>query len=337
MLKGTAARILREYEMQRALSEQEAWKCKEAVYEKIPKLKELDGDIKLLGLKLARLSAGGDRPELKGCTKKIDELRKKREKLYKELGIIPSEFHPKYKCGQCKDTGYITSVIGAAPSMCKCFKQKLIDAHYSISNLDQVLLRENFDNFDFRLFDEKMDTDEGMSVRKNMERVFRIATNFAKDFGSEFDNLLLYGETGLGKTFICHAIAKDLLDRGHTVLYMSAQRLVRVLEDARFDRYAREENKELLDMFDQVDLLIIDDLGSEVMTVVTIASLFDIINHRLITRKPAVISTNLNQNALMECYSERIVSRFIEAYQFVRFFGENLRTKKKQIELHGRS
>ena len=336
MLKGTAAKILREYEMQRAMSEQAAWKCKQAMYEKTPELKELDAGIKLLGLQLARLSASGDGDRVKDCTKKIAVLRRRREKLYKELGVAPSEFLPKYGCVRCKDTGYVLVNIGATPSMCKCFKQKLIDAHYSISNLDQVLLRENFDNFDIRLFDEKINMDEGMSVRKNMERVYKIATNFTRDFGREFDNLLLYGETGLGKTFVCHAIAKDLLDKGRTVLYMSAQRLVRVFEDARFDRGAREENKELLDMFDQVDLLIIDDLGSEVMTVVTIAALFDIINHRLVTRKPAVISTNLNQNALMECYSERIVSRFIEAYQFVRFFGENLRTKKKHLDISGR-
>ena len=337
MLKSTAAKILREYENQKNQAEQTAFAHRETLYTKAPGLKELDGSIKLLGIKLARLSANGDGQQVKQCAKEINELRKKRKELLKEHKIKTSDLLPKYKCGHCKDTGYVSASQTAIPSMCKCFRQKLIDAHYSISNLNQVLKEENFDNFDFRLFSETINVDEGMSVHKNMERVYRIATNFAKNFGMSYSNLLLYGETGLGKTFVCHAIAKELLDNGYTVLYMSAQRLVRVIEDARFDRSAREENKELLNMFDQVDLLIIDDLGSEVMTVVTMASLFDIINHRLVTKKSVVISTNLDQKALQEHYSERIVSRFVDAYQIVKFFGENIRTKKKTLGLQGRS
>ena len=329
MHKSAAGEILREYERLRANAEQSAAMLKEKAYEKSPGLKEADSKLKLLGLDLARLSASGNLAQIKTCEKKISELRGKRKAILSELKISESKFVPKYSCSLCKDTGYVSKNLAAIPAMCKCFKQKLINAHYCLSNLNQVLSEENFDNFDFRLFSDVLDENEGLSARINMERVYSVATKFASDFGKEFNNLLLFGETGLGKTFVCHSIAKDLLDRGFTVLYLTAPRLIRILAKSRSFYEDQTETNELLETIDDVDLLILDDLGTEVMTVVTIASLFDIINHRLITKKPMVISTNLDQNSLMEHYSERIVSRFIASYQILKFFGTNIRIKKK--------
>ena len=329
MHKTFAKEILKEYELLRAKAEQAALNFKESMYVKAPLLKETDINLKKLGLRLARYAANGDTEQIKTCEEEIAELRSIRKSILKELKIGESKFLPKYSCNNCKDTGYVTKNLTSIPIMCRCFKQKLINAHYSLSNLDQVLSEENFDNFDIRLFSDIVDEKEGLSARKNMENVFRIATNFTKGFGSEFANLLLYGETGLGKTFVCHSIAKELLDRGFTVLYLTSPRLIRIIEKSRNFYEDQAETNEILKTIDDVDLLILDDLGSEVMTVVTIASLFDIINHRLITKKPMVISTNLDQNSLMEHYSERIVSRFIASYQIVKFFGRNIRISKK--------
>ena len=329
MRNAVAKEILNEYGFLRARAELAAQNFKESAYAKAPRLKETDMMLRQLGLRLARLAASGDAEQVKMYEEKIHELRSERKVILKELKISEPKFFPKYNCGICKDTGYVTKSPVRIPAMCKCFKQKLIDAHYSLSNLEQVLGEENFDNFDFRLFSDELIENEGLSARKNMERIYRIATNFTRNFGSEFDNLLLYGETGLGKTFVCHAIAKELLDGGFTVLYLTAPRLIRIIEKSRNFYENQSEYSEVLKTIDDVDLLILDDLGTEVMTVVTIASLFDIINHRLITRKPMVISTNLDQNSLMEHYSERIVSRFIASYQIVKFFGKNIRISKK--------
>ena len=330
MMRNAAAKaILNEYAMLRAHAEQAVQDFKEDVYKKAPRLKEVDLTLRQLGLKLARLAAGGDLELVKMNEEKVNILRNERKIILRELKISDSRFSPNYICSNCKDTGYVSKNPAAIPVMCKCFKQKLINAHYSLSNLDQVLDEENFDNFDIRLFSDILDENEGLSPRKNMERVYLIATNFTRGFGSEFDNLLLYGETGLGKTYVCHAIAKELLDSGFTVLYLTAPRLIRIIEKSRNFYEDQSENIELLKTIDDVDLLILDDLGTEVMTVVTIAALFDIINHRLITKKPMVISTNLDQNSLMEHYSERIVSRFIASYQIVKFFGKNIRISKK--------
>ena len=329
MHKAFAKEILKEYELLRAKAEQKAQSVKESAYAKSPHLKEADILLKQLGLQLARFAASGASEQIKIREKKIAELRRQRKTILKELNISEPMFFPKYSCGSCKDTGYVTKNLTSIPAMCRCFKQKLINAHYSLSNLDQVLDEENFDSFDIRLFSDIVDEKEGLSARKNMENVFRIATNFTKNFGSEFTNLLLYGETGLGKTFVCHAIAKDLLDRGFTVLYLTAPRLIKIIEKSRNFYEDQAESNEMLKAIDDVDLLILDDLGSEVMTVVTIALLFDIINHRLITKKPMVISTNLDQNSLKEHYTERIVSRFFASYQNVKFFGTNIRISKK--------
>ena len=329
MHNNFAKEILKEYELLRAKAEQNAQNIKENAYAKAPHLKEADIMLKQLGLQLARLAANGDSEHIKINEVKIAELRRRRKSILKELKINEPMFSPKYNCSNCNDTGYVIKNLTSIPEMCKCFKQKLINAHYSLSNLDQVLGEENFDSFDIRLFSDMVDEKEGLSARKNMENVFRIATNFTKNFGSEFANLLLYGETGLGKTFVCHAIAKDLLDKGFTVLYLTAPRLIRIIEQSRNFYEDLSESREVLKTIDDVDLLILDDLGSEVMTVVTIASLFDIINHRLITKKPTVISTNLDQNSLKEHYTERIVSRFFASYQNVKFFGTNIRISKK--------
>ena len=333
MHKTFAKEILGEYARLRAAAEQEALSYKEAVYSKSPKLRETDTELRLLGLKLARIAASGDSVLYKINEEKIAKLRSERKTILKKLKISEPDFYPKYHCANCKDTGYVTKNLTSIPEVCKCFKQKLVNAHYSISNLDQVLCEENFDKFETSLFSDKVDENEGLSPRKNMEFVYRIAKNFTKGFGKEFDNLLLYGDTGLGKTYVCHAIAKELLDRGFTVLYLTAPRLVRIIEKSRNFYEDQSENSGILKAVDEVDLLILDDLGTEVMTVITIASLFDIINHRLVTKKPMVISTNLDQTGLTEIYTERIVSRFIASYQFVKFFGKNIRISKKEARI----
>ena len=321
--------ILKEYDLLRAKAEQDAHRYKEGVYSKAPRLKEVDIQLRQLGLNLARLAVSGDMEQIRVAEQKIKGLRSERKAILKELKLSEQKFLPKFNCSHCKDMGYVSTSPTSIPLMCRCFKQKLINAHYSLSNLEQVLGEENFDNFDFRLFSDIVDENEGTSVLKNMQRVYKIATNFTKNFGSEFLNLLLFGDTGLGKTFVCHSIAKEILDKGYTVLYLSVPRLVKIIEKSRNFYEDHTETDQVLSAVDDVDLLILDDLGTEVMTLVTTAALYDIINHRLITKKPMVISTNLDQNGLMAHYSERIVSRFIASYVFVKFFGTNLRIAKR--------
>jgi DNA replication protein DnaC len=249
--------------------------------------------------------------------------------LLAKKNIDENYFLPVFACENCKDTGYISGSPGVAATACVCLKQKLINEYYSLSNMREVLRAENFDNFDIRLFSTKIVEHEGLSPRANMESNYRIAITFVQKFDEEFQNLLLYGETGLGKTFLSNCVAKDLLDAGKTVLYLTVPRLCKVIEDSRFNRDSLAAPDEMLDAVDTVDCLVLDDLGTEISTVITSAALFDIINQRILSRKPTVISTNLTLDDLARLYSERIVSRFLGNYQIIKFFGEDIRVKKR--------
>jgi len=296
------------------------------IYEKAPRLAEIEREIGEAGLKIARLAISGDEIAIANIRKKTDALKEERLLLMQKSFRGKKDCSaPKYSCKKCNDTGY----IGLPATACVCLKQRLIDEYYSLSNLREVLRDENFAAFDMRLFSEKTIESEGLSPRLNMETVFRVANKFVQNFDREFGNLLLYGETGLGKTFVCHCIAKELLDRGRTVLYLTVPRLCKVVEDSRFKRESVASTDEMLEAVDDVDLLILDDLGTEISTIITSAALFDIINQRLISRKPTVISTNFTTNELATQYSDRIVSRFLGNYQMVKFFGEDIRVKKK--------
>ena len=320
-------KVMREYEYARdgAAALLEARKAE--VYSTVPEIKEIDYALAKIGSGLSKLALAGDTQGMANARQEAEALKAKRQALLKST-VGESYLVNVFRCMACQDTGFIQETPGSVATRCKCLRQRLINEYYALSNIKGALEEENFDTFDYRIFSTETVREEGLSPRENMQTVYRLATQFVRDFGTTFDNLLLYGEPGLGKTFVSHCIAKDLLDAGKTVLYQTAPRLCKILEDYRFNREAMREPDEMIAAVDDVDLLILDDLGAEIPTVVTSAALFDIINQRLLARKPTVISTNLTPVALTNQYSERLVSRFFN-YQMIKFFGEDLRVKKK--------
>ena len=335
MFRAAAKNILREYEISRAASEQLAQKNKQDAYQKIPELKEIDSALKMLGLSLARIAVNDSAEQFETIKERINSLKARRKTLLQKNKIKEADFVPKFACNLCKDTGYAAERPTTVPVMCNCFKQKLIDAHYALSNLDNILNKENFDNFDFRLFSEEVNKEIGFSESKNMQHIHQAISKFTNNFGKEFRNLLMQGEAGLGKSFVCHCIAKELLDKGFTVLYITSQRLAKAIEESRSYYEDHAESKELLTIIDDVDLFILDDLGSEVITQVTQAIFFDIINHRLITNKPTIITTNLDPDLLQGTYTDRIASRLIYRYDRMTFIGSDIRQKEKLITAYG--
>ena len=325
--KAAFRKVMGEFESQRKQTEHLKDERKQEIYAKLPRVAEIDRETGILGASIARCALSQDASKLSDLRGKIALLKAERDSILEETGV--AELESVYKCSKCKDTGFVQLTQTSTPTRCACLNQRLIDEYYSLSNVRQILNAENFDMFDLRLFSENIQESEGLSPHTNMQYIYKLTTNFVKNFDDEFNNLLLYGGTGLGKTFACHCIAKDLLDKGRTVLYLTAPRLCKVIEDYRFNRDALTEPDEMLDAVDNVDLLILDDLGAEVSTVITSAALFDIINQRLISYKHTVISTNLTPTALEAQYSERIVSRFFGNYQMIKFFGEDIRLKKK--------
>ena len=208
-------------------------------------------------------------------------------------------------------------------------KHKIMDKLYDQSNVREVVQRENFDTFDLRLFSDTVAPEEGISPQENARRNLKRALDFAEN--PVGDNLLLFGGAGRGKTFLCNCIAKDMLEQGKTVLYLTAGQLFKQLEQMRFHRDMEEEQTDWDAELLQVDLLIIDDLGTEFATMFTASELFRIINDRKLHKKPVVISTNLDYKALMEQYSDRVMSRLIGEYTVMKFFGDDIRMKRKYM------
>jgi len=320
--KSVYREVMKGYERARddALSLLE--KRKEEVYCNIPEIAVMDKQLAKLGISLAKLALAGDIDGMKNARAEAAHLNENRRILLSS-SVGENYLTAVYRCNICEDTGFVQNV------RCKCLKQRLVDEYYSLSNMKEALREENFDTYDLRLFSEEIIASEGLSQHANMQTVYRLATQFVSNFDTEFSNLLLHGAPGLGKTFVCHSIAKDLLDTGRTVLYQTVPRLCKVLEDYRFNRESMTDPDEMLAAIDEVDLLVLDDLGAEMSTIVTSAAIFDVINQRLLSRKHTVISTNLSPDQLISQYSERIISRFFGNYQLIKFFGEDIRMKKK--------
>ena len=316
--------VLREYDALRTQKAAELRERREAIYMKLPRLEEIERELSMLGVSTAKLvlmQPESREAALVQMQEKQKELRTERELLMAKNCMSPSLLKMEYVCNTCEDTGY----VGNEP--CACMKHKLMDRLYDQSNVRDVIKAENFDTFDLRLFSEEVVPAEGISPKENAQRNLRMAMAFAENFTG--DNLLLYGGAGRGKTFLCNCIAKDVLEQGKTVLYLTAGQLFRQLEEIRFHRDEEEEmpdwDAELLG----ADLLIIDDLGTEFSTVFTTSELFRIINDRKLKKKPVVISTNLDYKALMDQYSDRVMSRIIGDFVTLKFFGEDIRMKKK--------
>ena len=318
--------ILREYDSLRTKKAAELRERKTVLFERVPRLAEIEQEMALLGTKTARLVLLGETDALT----LVNTLKEGQKALETERGEILSSsnltskyLEMEYACPKCKDTGYIGT------EQCVCLKRKLMDRLYDQSNVRDMIQVENFDNFNFSLYSTSQTKEEGISPKANAEKLYRRALAFVEDFGNGA-NLLIYGGTGLGKTFLCNCIAKDLLEKGHTVLYLTAGQLFRKLEEQRFHRddeeeEAKEWDQELL----EAELLIIDDLGTEFSTIFTASELFRIINDRKLAKKAVVISTNLGPNELMSLYSDRITSRFFGEFEQMKFFGEDIRIIKK--------
>ena len=225
----------------------------------------------------------------------------------------------RYQCSHCSDTGYI------GHKKCACFRQRLIDSAYRQSNLGAVLTRENFSTFDIDLFSDEKYEGYPKTPRQNMMDILSRCESFAHNFDSDSENLLFYGGTGLGKTFMCNCIAKKLLDKGKAVLYLTAFKLFKILEEYRFRPEDARLDQDLLDFIFSCDLLIIDDLGTELANSFTTAELFNIINSRILERKKTIISTNLQPEELIDTYSQRVFSRISAHYTALEFYGRDLR------------
>lgn len=251
-----------------------------------------------------------------------EALSRQKEALLLANGYPADYLSPVYTCQDCQDTGFV------GEDRCHCFKQAVVDLLYAQSNIANIIKEENFNTFSFDYYNNTItDPKTKLTSRQNMKRIYDTCQSFVRNFDTEFNNLLFYGNSGLGKTFLSHCIAKELLGTAHTVLYLTAYELFDILGKAMYDEDEglAASGEHILDC----DLLIIDDLGTELATAFTMSRLSLCINERFINRRSTIISTNFGVQELADHYGERNFSRIFSSYTPLRFFGEDIRLKKK--------
>ena len=239
-----------------------------------------------------------------------------------EHGLTSDYLKPVYHCPDCKDTGYVNG------RRCHCFEQAAINLVYTQSNLKEILERENFSTFSFDYYSaDDINPATGRSSLETARDAVAKCHDFIDHFDSTFSNLYLYGDTGIGKTFLSNCIAKELLDTGHSVIYFTSFQLFELLSiGAPADKWNLHQQYEaLLDS----DLLILDDCGTEVSNTFTVSRLFQLLNERALLRKSTIISTNLSIREFRDVYSERIFSRITSSYTLLKLTGSDIRIRRK--------
>lgn len=316
--------IFKSYQETRKRQAEALRRRKAEVYEKIPRLKSLDGELAATGARIARIALSGESDAaeaLDALRTRVEAIRRERAFLLTEGNFPLSYLELQHDCPKCGDTGYLP-----AGKRCPCFKQKLIRKAYRMSNIEAALQRENFQTFDIDRFSDEPFGDETLSPRQNMMEILSHVEGFVHGFSREqASNLLLYGQSGLGKTFLCNCIAKALLDKGHIVVYQTAFRILEILEKHKFSREKDPDIELAYGLLFDADLLIIDDLGTEMPNAFTNSELFNILNSRLLAKKKTVISTNLSPLEIANLYSQRISSRIMGHYHAFEFYGKDLR------------
>ena len=313
---------MRDYEEKQLHSRSQLQLKYDEVYTKLPEIKIFDESIATLSIDQAKRLLSGDEDALSNLKKELFVLSENRRALLKSNGYPPDYLTPSYICPDCKDSGYQDN------KKCHCFRQAIVKLLYLQSNLREMLNKENFDTFNLAYYSKNcIDPRSGRSSLETMRNALDTCHNFVDTFDSEDNNLFLYGDTGVGKTFLSHCIAKELIDSSCSVIYFSSFTLFDTMAKSKFDRdsNAKDMNEHIFNC----DLLIIDDLGTELTNSFITSEFFYCINERLLRNKSTVISTNLSLESLRDIYSERTFSRITSNYTMLKITGDDIRLKKK--------
>ena len=247
------------------------------------------------------------------------KLRKKLKVILQSLNLPEDYLEPKYSCNECLDTGYVKG------KMCNCFKKILRNEAYSaLSHLSPLPL-SSFRTFNLDYYGETYIAGNVNYVRTKMQKIYNYSVVYANEFGISSENLFMTGETGLGKTHLSLAIADVVIKKGFGVIYASVPNIVSKLEKEKF-RYSGDENT--LEHLIQCDLLILDDLGTEYRTQFSSSVIYNVINSRILYKKPTIISTNCSLKSIETDYSKRLVSRLWGNYRLLNFCGKDIRAEK---------
>ena len=283
------------------------------VRDRHPRLSEIEAELMKIGPMLGLSALGGYEDRVIALKEKSAALAKEKQEILKEVGLSKFAF----KCKVCEDTGYVGT------NLCDCVLKRAKELSFKALSEEMPITESRFDNFDLKYYK----TDEDKAV---MEKIFNFCIKYARELSNSSQSLMFFGGTGLGKTHLSLAIASVATEKGMGVVYSPVQNLLHKLEREHFSYSA---DTPLLDDVLECDLLIMDDLGAEFSTSFTGALIYNIINTRILSGKPTIISTNLAPEELGERYTPRVASRIFGCYNLKSFCGSDIRQQKRLEEL----
>ena len=316
--------IMREYGRQQIENHHKLEERRKEIYARLPVVRQLEAEIAERSVACAKKLLEGDKSVLDRLKEDLKDLRELKALIIRAAGYPDDYLELHYRCPDCRDTGLIDG------RKCHCFLQAQMKLLHAQSNLEDVLERENFKALSYEYYDDTEILPQlGITNAAYMRRVVAGCREFVRDFDKKHDNLLFTGSTGVGKTFLTNCIARELMDDFHSVIYLTASDLFDVFSRNKFDYDNAEDMKDMYRFILDCDLLIIDDLGTELNNSFTSSQLFYCINERMNMSRSTIISTNLTLARLRDSYTDRVTSRIMSGYRIIPLYGGDIRLLKK--------
>ena len=301
----------------------------QTIYRRVPRTEEIDRELRsTMGQIVSRAFRRGTDPTsvISALKERNLALQRERAEALVAAGYPFDALENKPACALCGDSGFVDG------RPCRCLMAYYTrEQNRELSRMLDVG-NQSFDTFSFQWYDQRLWPEEGISPRQNMELIYEICVNYAHSFGERSSNLLMTGAPGLGKTFLSACIAREVSGAGFSVVYDTASHVFGQFENEKFGRENPFDSDAGADVnrYFNCDLLIVDDLGSEMTTAFVVSALYQIVNTRMVTGKKTILNTNLSLEELGKRYGAAILSRIEGEYQILTFFGEDIRRQKRE-------
>lgn len=321
-------RALQRFEEDRTARQEAFARRREQVFARRPRLRQIEQE---LGQTMSRIISGAlrrgtdPRPAIETLRDENLSLQREKREILSELGLPEDYLEEKPACSLCGDTGY------RGGEVCLCLRRYYAREQQKELSRMLDLGSQSFDTFSLEWYSDRA-RDGGVSPQENMKAVYDVCAEYAYQFGKKPGNLLLFGAPGLGKTHLSAAIAREVSGKGYSVVYDTAAHVFEQFEAQKFSREEDEEISADVERVLQCDLLILDDLGTEMVTSFVQSALYRIVNTRLMEKKSTILNTNLTPGELGRRYSPQIASRIEGEYQILPFLGEDIRKLKRRRE-----
>ena len=317
---------LQEFEKDKNAREAELRDRRERIFQKQPRLRQIEGELHSTMSRIisGALRRGTDpRPAIAALRDENLSLQAEKRELLERMGLPENCLEETPVCSLCGDTGYRDGHV------CRCLRRYYAREQKKELSRMLDLGGQSFDTFSLDWYSDRYDTDRGCVPRQHMEMVYDVCADYAQQFGRRPANLLLFGAPGLGKTHLSAAIAREVSDKGFSVVYDTAAHIFERFEAQKFGREDGEAQSDVERVL-ACDLLILDDLGTEMTTAFVQSALYQIVNTRLIERRCTILSTNLTPGEIARRYAPQTASRIEGEYQILPFVGEDIRKLKKR-------